>query len=591
MTSSIYKQIILWYYAMKNEQRNLGVIKMNNDILEKNTKELIDVATGKQKADLSINNLKILDVYTERIIEGSLLIKNGRIVSHSTSHVSDDAAEQFDGKGMYAIPGLIDPHFHVDSCLATPAALAEGIVPWGTTTLCGEVLDIAHYAHILGKDPVEAGKAYLKEMGKLPFRLLPMAPGKMIPVNKTREFLDWEYNFGLGEMLPHNILGKRQEYLDLIEYARKQQKFISGHVLHRIWDFPKNNYDGRPEGSHMITENEIDVFPIVGYSHDHEIFNYNDLLTILGRGMNALVRTLDGMAREIIPGVINNKIPTDNINFSIDDLHIHDIKNNGHLNFAIQEAINMGMSPIKAIKMGTINNARLIGLESEIGSLTPGRYADIVLLSSLSNIKPEYVFKEGNLVAQTGNLVNEPVIDYSELKWKLDSTLQVLTEGDLEYPISDDEVTVYDIVKKEFSTIKLSSVEDEDVIYGYILDRARDKKIIRILLKGFKINEGAMAVSFSHNSSKIIAAGKDKSCVLEAIKEIDKHLGGIVAVDGKGEVIDFLELDIAAVASSLDCQEIVRKMQVMEDGIRKNGGGIDNIFMVLWFVGFLYIWD
>lgn len=563
------------------------------EILEKNTKELIDVATGKQKADLLISNLKILDVYTERIIEGNLLIKNGRIVSINSNHVSDEAAEQFDGKGMYAIPGLIDPHFHVDSCLATPAALSDGIVPWGTTSLCGEVLDIAHYAHILGKDPVEAAKLYLKEMDNLPYRLLPMAPGKMIPVNKTRELLDWEYNFGLGEMLPHNILGKREEYLDLIDYARKQRKFISGHVLHRIWDFPHDNYEGRPDGCHMITENEIDVFPIVGYAHDHEIFNYNDLLTILGRGMNALVRTLDGMAKEILPGVINNKIPTDNINFSIDDLHIHDIKNNGHLNYAIQEAINMGMSPIKAIKMATINNARLIGLESEIGSLTPGRFADIVLLSSLSNIKPEYVFKEGNLVAQAGHLVKEPIIDYSDLKWKIESTLQELTEEDLKYSSIDEEVPVYDIVKKEFNTLNLSAVEDEEeaVIYGYILDRARDKKIIKILLKGFKIKEGAMAVSFSHNSSKIIAAGRDMSCVLKAIKEIDRHLGGIVAVDSAGVVIDFLELDIAAVASSLSCKEIVNKMQTMEDGIRQNGGGIDNIFMVLWFVGFLYIWD
>lgn len=561
---------------------------MYGNIIEKNTKELIDVATGKKKGDLLINNLKILDVYTDRIVEGDLLIKNGRIVSIKADS-GLEAIEEFDAKGMYAIPGLIDPHFHVDSCLATPVALSEAIVPWGTTTLCGEVLDIAHYAHILGKDSVLAAKSYLKEMEKLPFRLLPMAPGKMIPVNKTRELLEWEHNFGLGEMLPHNILGKRPEYLDLVDYARKEQKFISGHVLHRIWDFTKGNYEGRPDGCHMITENEIDAFPMVGYSHDHEIFNYKDLLTILGRGMNTLVRTLDGMAKEILPGVINNNLPTDNLNFSIDDLHIHDLKNNGHLNFAIQEAINMGMSPVKAIKMATINNARLIGLESEIGSLTPGRYADVVLLSSLSSITPEYVFKEGKLVAQAGRLINVPSIDYSELKWKLDSTLQELTEEDLEYPMDDKEIIAYDIGEKEYVSVTLPL--GDDIIYGYILDRGRDKKIIKILLKGFNINDGAMAVSFSHNSSKIIAAGRDKKCVIKAIKEIDRNIGGIVAVDREGAIIDILELDIAAVASSLSCEEIVEKMQKMEDGIRRYGVGIDNIFMVLWFVGFLYIWD
>ena len=567
---------------------------MYKDIIAKNTKELIDAATGAVKGDLLISNLKILDVYTDRISEGSLLIKNGRIVSVLTNNRKDsfEALEEFDGQGMYALPGFIDPHFHVDSCLATPAALAEAVVPWGTTTICAEVLDIAHYAHICDKDPVKAAKLYLKDMEKLPFRVLPMAPGKMVPVEVTRELLDWDKNFGLGEMLPHNILGKRDQYLNLIDYARQQHKFISGHVLHRIWDFPKDNSDVRPDGCHMITEKEIDAFPIAGYSHDHEIFNYNDLLTILSRGMNVLVRTLDGMASEILPGVINDNIPTDNLNFSIDDLHIHDIKNNGHLNFAIQQAINMGMAPIKAIKMATINNARLLGLNSELGSLSPGRYADIVLLSSLADITPQYVFKSGKLVASKGHLLEEPVIDYCELKWDFSSTLQELTALDLEFTKDEEKSIVYDVGSKEYVSVDMLSVEgDGDLLYGYILDRARDKKIIKVLLKGFNINEGAMAVSFSHNSSKIIAAGRDKACILKAIKEIDRHLGGIVAVDGKGEIIDLLDLDIAAVASSLTCKEITEKMQVMEDGIRKNGGGIDNIFMVLWFVGFLYIWD
>lgn len=345
-----------------------------------------------------------------------------------------------------------------------------------------------------------------------------MAPGKKIPVDLTRELLEWEHNFGPGEILPHNILGERAEYLDLVDYARKERKFISGHVLHRIWDFPEGNYEDRLDGCHMITKNEIDAFPIVGYSHDHEIFNYNNLLTILGRGMNTLIRTLDGMAKEILHGVINNNLPTDNLNFSIDDLHTHDLKNNGHLNFAIQESINMA----------TINNARLIGLESGIGSLTSGRYADVVLLSYVSNMTPEYVFKEGKLDAQPGRLINVPRIDYSELKWKLESTFQGLTEEDIEYPIDDKNMMAYDIGRKEYVEVKLPL--EDDIIYGYILDRGRDKKIIKILLKGFNINEGAMAVSFSHNSSKIIAAGKDKDCILKAIKEIDGNIGGIVAV-------------------------------------------------------------
>jgi imidazolonepropionase-like amidohydrolase len=40
--------------------------------------------------------------------------------------------------------------------------------------------------------------------------------------------------------------------------------------------------------------------------------------------------------------------------------------------------VNGGMTPIEALRAATVNGAELLGRSSEIGSIEPGKYADIV---------------------------------------------------------------------------------------------------------------------------------------------------------------------------------------------------------------------
>ncbi len=74
---------------------------------------------------------------------------------------------------------------------------------------------------------------------------------------------------------------------------------------------------------------------------------------------------------------------------------------------------NMGMTPIEALQAATINAARAIRMEEELGSLEVGKYADLVVvngnpLDDLTLLEQKenllYVLKDGKIVAKQGRL-------------------------------------------------------------------------------------------------------------------------------------------------------------------------------------------
>jgi imidazolonepropionase-like amidohydrolase len=71
--------------------------------------------------------------------------------------------------------------------------------------------------------------------------------------------------------------------------------------------------------------------------------------------------------------------------------------------------VKYGMKPMQAIQAATSNAADLLGHSSEIGSIKPGKYADLIAVTGdpLNNIslleKVEFVMKEGKVYKQGGN--------------------------------------------------------------------------------------------------------------------------------------------------------------------------------------------
>src|SRR5438876_3927547 len=90
-----------------------------------------------------------------------------------------------------------------------------------------------------------------------------------------------------------------------------------------------------------------------------------------------------------------------------DDSHSGTLVHEGHMNRVVRHAIAQGLKPITAIQMATLNTAQHFGLERELGSITPGRRADLILTSDLVNLPIDLVMARGEVWAERGQLTRD----------------------------------------------------------------------------------------------------------------------------------------------------------------------------------------
>ncbi|WP_227761889.1 adenine deaminase [Zhaonella formicivorans] len=542
-------------------------------------------ASGQEPADLHVTNVHILDVFTDTVYPGSLVIKNGKIVAINPGwHVQ--ARESFDGQGMYAVPGFMDAHVHIETTLLTPEALASAIVPWGTTTMFVDAMEIANVAGLEGL------KALVHNNASLPFRIylevpsrVPTAPGLettggVLGVEEVTELLGSDLAASLGELDPSKVLSSREEYLAKILSARANGKVCNGHAIGLDWD-------------------KLNVYAAAGLSDCHESVVYEELFERLRLGIKALIRegSTERNLEELMKGVIAHNLPTENLLFCTDDKHVNDIFAEGHISYNIQKAIDLGLEPITAIKMATINIAKHFRLDHQIGAIAPGRYADLVLLESLEQIKPVYVFKQGQLVAERGQLKKELTGKYPEF---LNSTVKLSPDfkpADFAVPASGKQAKVrvinlypdqiINFTTEEWLEIKNGQVQidvEKDILKLAVVERYGKNGWVGVgFVRGFKLNSGALASSVSHDHHNIVIVGTNDQDMYLAAREIERNQGAFVAVRN-GKVLGTLPLPIAGLMSPLPAVQVMEQINKLNEVAKVLGTDLPAPFMTLSFV-------
>jgi adenine deaminase len=548
--------------------------------------ELIEAASGLRELDLIIRDVRIVNVYTGEVQPGALGIYNGVIVS---PYISDQAKTKniFDGKGAFALPGLIDTHVHIDSTLLTPSALSELIVPHGTTAVFADPMEIANAAGI------EGVKSFVQSGQDLPYHFfievpsrVPSAPGlettggTLGPI-ETRELLGWEATVSLGEIDPSKIIGLKAEYLEKVLNAQAVGKIVNGHTA-------------------GLSRDKLAAYACARIADDHECITYEEARERLALGMAILVRegSTERNLEALVGGLIREGADTRHWMMCTDDKHPDDIAGEGHIDHMVRKAVSMGLDPIKAIQMATINAATHFRKEHMLGSLTPGRWADVILTRDLHDLQAEFVFYKGALVAENGRLTRDfetPVFP----GW-IRQTVKI-TRGrqaaDFRLEAGFPEVKAWVIRIFPDQIVNEGKMEILQVVDGNI-QTAPQRDILKLavverygkngnigitFVNGFGLKHGALASSVSHDHHNIVIVGADEVSMATCVRAIENMQGGLVVCDGD-ETLAELALPIGGLLNDQRAAVVIPALKKMNEAAHSLGCRLPAPFMTLSFI-------
>ena len=551
-------------------------------------KDVLEAGLGRVPCDLKLQNVRLVNVWSGEVYPTDVYIKGKRVVSIDPE-AGLEALEVVDCGGRYATPGLIDAHMHVETTCLTPEALSALVVPSGTTTLCADLMEIANVAG------PEGLKAMLANMESMPCRMLleipsrvPTAPGLettggVLGVEEVAELLSMDESITLGELDPSKILGVMDEYLRKVSGALGQRKLVNGHAIGRMGQ-------------------ELNVYASAGISDDHECVTGEEMMARQRVGMFTLIR--EGSTERNLDALVGRALEgdcrLDHLCFCTDDKHPGDIMREGHISYNVRRAIELGMAPADAISVGSLNAAKHFRMEDWMGSVAPGRVADVLIVDDLADFKPSMVFFEGRLVAKDGSLLNEPQVgDYPD--WIRDTVRlkRPIDDSSFSLPASVSEGTVRANVIRmiERQIINTWAVEEMPVVDGQIaVDPARDILKLSVverygkngnvgtgLVQGFGLARGALAFSTSHDHHNIVCIGVDDASMATAVNEVARIHGGMACADGE-KVVDSLPLVIGGLMSDRPAAEVMAAVDRMNESAAGLGCSLPSPFMALSFI-------
>lgn len=553
--------------------------------------QLVSVALGEEDADLVIKSGKLVNVTSAETYEVDVAIKGERIaLVGEVEHCVGKSTRVHDARGLFLVPGLIDGHVHMEASFLTPAEYARVVVPRGTTAV---IFDPSWLANALGARGLRLIVSKLRHLPLKVFLDVPscvplvpeslLTPGHILNPEQVKDMLAWKTVVGLGELNDWRRVLKRDPTLHAeIRSALNLGKIVDGNAVE-------------------MTGERLNAYVAAGAQSDHEAVSMEEGIERVRAGIRLMIRegSSEHNLKEVIRVLTETEMDSRYCCLCTDDKTVGDLVDEGHIDHCVRLAIESGVDPVTAIQMATINCAQHFELDRELGSISPGKIADILLVRGLENFEVSEVFVNGVCVARRGQpLFETRHVRYPRYALKTFRVGRQLQPQDFEIrtqrkrrtkvwviEVQEDQI----VTRKKTQTLvvhkgKILPDAEKDVCKIVVVERYGRTRlnIGKGFVAGFGLNRGCLASSISTDTHHIVSIGMSDRDIAVAVNQVAREQGGIVVVV-VGEVVEELKLPLAGVMSLETYEVVTKRLFRLHKAARSLGCRLKSPFMTLSF--------
>lgn len=559
--------------------------------------ERIAAALGRIPSDLVLTGAQLVNVFTRELLPGSVAIWRDRIVG--VGALPDGAigpgTEVRELDGGFLLPGFIDPHMHAGDTSLPIQALAAALLERGTTSLATDMCEL--YA-MGGLEAVRWAIEVAEEAGLRVLFMLPLHSlgaerfGSFAHPPTIEEYMEmatWPQTIAVNEPPPNVVLRGHEGVLSVIDRVMGAGRRFEGHAP-------------------GLTGTDLQAYIAAGSSSDHEAVSAEEALEKLRLGYRIIMRECAASRDlgELVKVVVERPETARFFMVGSDDMQAKEFVHEGHIDHKLRQVMAAGIDPLTAIQMATINVAEYFGLADDLGSISPGKCADLVWVESLQELRSPTVVAGGRVVVEDGRFLGDRS-RAREVPSFLRSRVQLGGEISpglfrVEGPIQEGTARVRVMGINDGSLIsdmrehtlpvrggEILADPDSDVLKIAVLDRHAGSGAIGVgFVQGFGLRAGALATTFFWQHFSLLVVGTSDAELAAAVQAMRELGGGVLAVRD-GALVHGVAMPVGGIVGAGTLEEIHADLDGFERAAEALGSPLRDPFMSLAFASIPHI--